>query len=1110
MIGLSNQGQKPNGTPVVVSAGLPEPGLPADLTAEIAERAQRLPSSFLYLVPTHRMARHFALGLLERNDVRGFVARPALALDDFIRESFLKLDGGLEPISEGLKLIIVESILADQQPGWRAFRAEDRDVFPGLVRCVCKGIQTLKQQQISADVYPRRARALRSAKYRELGRARELYDAFLASRQLADEDDMAQRLAAASEEELGRGPLAGIELLVLDGFYDFSPVQLQIVEKLAGLVPRVHVRFDYQPGRDRIFGPTGELVDRLRSLGAKVVERTSGLAEPFLSIGKQMFTTPSVARSRVPAEGRVGLVEGRTRAEEVEIIASELRRIQRAPNAPPLRRVLVTLAKEDVYAPLIREIFPRYGIHFNFSHGFGLHSSPVVATVLGMLAAVESRYHRDAVARFLSSPYVTFGPEEGRALKTVLDRECRAAGITDGREAWGSKLRERVSSLRRDLERIESGSSRPEEVPDQAAEAERLSRTITETETLTEAVLGALSGLSALEGEHPLAEFKELLIELIGRFGIERNIPKVDWRHVPLVEIEKNVRALTAFRGILDEIELAAGMRVQSAAHEKNAPRLTLSQFHTLLRAAVMGAPFPVSSHDDAGVQVMGIGETRGLRFDTVFVAGLVSGEFPRPIPENVFFSGDAARKVGLTDPERRVREQRCAMLRLLGTAERRLVLSRPLLNDKGDPAVRSPFLEELLDLIGDPVRIERGEGLFSRAGVSRWLGERLSQSAVEESGLVAGLLQADEALRHVPGQVLHSVRVEARRALRIFGEAEPDAGAWSGILKQAETGREIQRAFGPSHRFSVSQIEEYAQCPFAFFARYVLGLEELIVPEEEITPVTRGNVIHEALRAFYTERREHGKAAIRPEEAEEARRALAAAVQEAFAGLPFDDLFWRKALEAIVKPDGLAQAFIEAELEQCGRCEPRYFEFAFGRKAKMGTVDPSSVDEPLHLAEDVALAGKIDRVDLSPDGKAVVADYKVGSRYANQGAILAGLSFQLPLYLIAVRALLGVEPAAGQYFQVLRPSQCGRRTPIGDRESGKAGYFVSTGRDNLPSKAYDGTIEDLLDEVRENVLSHVAAIRAMRFPVTSFGPSEAGCANCAFHKICRRETGSG
>jgi RecB family exonuclease len=140
-----------------------------------------------------------------------------------------------------------------------------------------------------------------------------------------------------------------------------------------------------------------------------------------------------------------------------------------------------------------------------------------------------------------------------------------------------------------------------------------------------------------------------------------------------------------------------------------------------------------------------------------------------------------------------------------------------------------------------------------------------------------------------------------------------------------------------------------------------------------------------------------------------------------------------------------------------------------------------SRMEEKFEFALDssLAIAGKIDRLDVAADGTAYVIDYKYSnaqntkSRRENQNLL------QAPLYLMAVEKAFGLK-AAGMYYIGLK----------GGIEN--AGW---TAAELKP---------DWLDEARQRTFEIVANIRAGRMDVAPFDRDK--CRFCDCVDVCRIE----
>jgi ATP-dependent helicase/DNAse subunit B len=100
-------------------------------------------------------------------------------------------------------------------------------------------------------------------------------------------------------------------------------------------------------------------------------------------------------------------------------------------------------------------------------------------------------------------------------------------------------------------------------------------------------------------------------------------------------------------------------------------------------------------------------------------------------------------------------------------------------------------------------------------------------------------------------------------------------------------------------------------------------------------------------------------------------------------------------------------EALVHAECESELSLVPRYFEHRFGTDVHPG----------LELGSGLTLTGKIDRIDVDPFGaRGIVQDYKSGKHAHSARDIESELRLQIPLYMLVLRDLVGLEPLGGLY----------------------------------------------------------------------------------------------
>jgi RecB family exonuclease len=321
-------------------------------------------------------------------------------------------------------------------------------------------------------------------------------------------------------------------------------------------------------------------------------------------------------------------------------------------------------------------------------------------------------------------------------------------------------------------------------------------------------------------------------------------------------------------------------------------------------------------------------------------------------------------------------------------------------------------------------------------ASPQEWLVARMAAEAeaAEASGANA------PPLPEVPPPDVETARllIHVRRACTIEQARMSTApyGPHDGLIADADLLAELRKRFGPDHRWSVTQFNDYITCPFRFAARYVLGLQAPPEPEEEgLESVGRGRIYHEILeQAGIAWRR--GNHAFTSDHKTAILEALGAAADEVLAGVSERPDFVQGAFWLWEQAD--VRRFLERSLR---RILERAEDWSAFRVAAVeqyfGSRRPGS-PPPLTLQTSegpVLVRGRIDRIDQRDDGALAVIDYKSGSTRRPLPDTTSGRDVQLPIYMLAAEQLFvtggqQVERAAflhlgsGQHSQPLTTAE--------------------------------------------------------------------------------------
>ena len=193
---------------------------------------------------------------------------------------------------------------------------------------------------------------------------------------------------------------------------------------------------------------------------------------------------------------------------------------------------------------------------------------------------------------------------------------------------------------------------------------------------------------------------------------------------------------------------------------------------------------------------------------------------------------------------------------------------------------------------------------------------------------------------------------------------------------------------------------------------------------DAEPDPMLRGQLAHNALYRFYSAvPKELGVERVGDVELDAALALLRRCLDEALSSgvrLELDELQLAELRETLLRD---LEGFVRDEATSPLGLVPRRLEVAFGSERAA-----PELQRGLALGDGLTLSGKIDRIDVDPfSARGIVQDYKSGSGAYSAREIDRELRLQIPLYLLVLRDLVGVEPLGGVY----------RRWPAGGSSAG-------------------------------------------------------------------------
>ncbi|MBR6381088.1 MAG: exodeoxyribonuclease V subunit gamma [Lachnospiraceae bacterium] len=835
-------------------------------------------------------------------------------------------------------------------------------------------------------------------------------------------------------------------VIVFDGFTGFTPIQMRVIEDLMEIAGETVLTFALSEGEDPfseaqpqdLFYLTHRTVAALCAFAQRRgIERGEDLVcnlrnrRPDLEYLERHLFRYGAGHAR-PYPDRpegVSLTEYADPAREVRGAGLEIVRLIREQGLS-YRDIAVILGDLDGYAPYIEREFAKLGIPYYLDRTSAVRLSPLVEALLGAFEMPEKDFSPDSVVRYLRSGLSGISMEEADLLEDYI----RKAGI-------------RHAGMYRQLfARIPKGTRGEADLAPVNAIRGRLMEELgpvlelTGKRTAAEFAGGALRFLEGLRAG-------ERLLSMSERFGEQGDLRRE----------QEYARIYELVCHLLEQIHDLLGEET-----------LTRKEFTQILEAGFAEIRVGSLPQNVDRVTVGDMERTRLCPVKALLFLGVNDGNIPRSASSGGILSeldrellSEQGEELSPT-PRELMYTQRLYLYLNMTKPSESLYLSY-VRSGAGGESLRPSYLAEVVKKCFPKMKVRDPEAVSSFARIA---GERDGLDV-----LAAGLQEyADGQAPDADGcfdglYALYSVygsRPELRERLRDAAFAR-----YLDLPIREETARSL---YGERMRVSVSSLEEYAKCAYAYFLKYGLGLREQ--PVYEVNAADRGSVLHSVLCLFFRELEAEGISLNAFEEARAAadlHRILERESERYGAAVYYDTArssYRIRQYERIL----LRTVLTLRDHLKAGAFVPETFEKRF----RSELVPETGAREGEQAR--VLLEGIIDRVDLARVGDHTyvkVLDYKSGDQKFDLGRLVSGRTMQLPLYLEREVALRQQEAGAGQvspaamlYFHVDDPLTeiSPDVSPEGLREKQRREYRMRG------AVSLDGEVLGLLDHALEGM----------------------------------------
>lgn len=648
---------------------------------------------------------------------------------------------------------------------------------------------------------------------------------------------------------------------------------------------------------------------------------------------------------------------------EIEHIAEEITQIVRDEGIRYKDISIITKNIEN-YAGLVKAIFDKYDIPVFIDKKKDLSQNTLIKYILAILEIFAKNWSFEAVINYIKLGFCDITDEEIFKIENYARH-------------WGIKYNKWYS--------------RDWTIGDEdIKELNRIRKII---------VQPLLDFKNKLENKKTVIQITKALYEFLIENGIKNKLKE------KAEEIRTEyISSWNLLMEILDEIVLIFGEEQMNFDKYSQTIKIAFSENNL--------GTIPVSQDQ---IVVGDVNRSRSKKTKIAFIIGLNDGIFPSANREEGFINDndrENLKEKGIVlakTTKENIYEENFNIYKAFTTAEERLYLSYTSTSNDGNALKPSTLIYKIKKIFPN---LQEQSDIIEKQDIIT------NQKATFEKLLVKLREKQDgKEINHIWNQIykIYYENEQWREKLEKAIKAENYTNQPEKITKE-----NLQKMYGDTIFTSISRLEQYKKCPFSFYLKYGLNINEK--DTFQIQNIDTGTFMHETIDTFFGKIQDEG-INIKEITEEQLERIVKEIIEEKLklnknyiftSSAKFRTLTSRLTRVLIKSMKYIVESIQKSDFEIWGH------EIEFG---KVGGYP--AIEIKLDDGKKVEITGKIDRVDVlkTNDGQYVrIIDYKSSVKDINLDEVMAGLQIQLLTYIDAVTKIEDFMPAGVLYFNLIEP----------------------------------------------------------------------------------------
>ncbi|MGE6630907.1 helicase-exonuclease AddAB subunit AddB [Bacillus sp. NPDC077027] len=926
--------------------------------------------------------------------------------------------------STGIQMLL-RKIVEENKENFKVFKkASDK---PGFVEQIEKTMSEFKRYCMLPEEIERIAQSAIYSEYVEERRAAEkLYDLHLLYKQMEhhlqgeyvhSEDYLtllAQQIPFSDELKNAH--------IYIDGFYQFTPQQLQVIEQLMLRTTKITAAFtvdrsysNMQPDELDLFRMTGktyfQLYQLAKELGANVFERVLDQnkrhqhRDDLAYLEAQYEQRPLIPYQEETRHFTIS--QASNKRAEIEGVARDILDLARTEGLR-LRDIAIVARNLEDYKETLKEVFKDYEVPFFIDGNEAMQYHPLIEFIRSSLDVIKGNWRYEAVFRCVKTEFLfplDLPKTQAREQADQLENYCIAYGVKGDRWTNGSRFQyRRFQSLDEEFGQT-----------DQEIETENMLNGV--KNWIVPPLVQLQNRLTKSKRVKDMIEAVYLLLE-------ETKVPEK--LEKARLEAEQGGRLSEAMQHgqVWDAVIQLMDEFVEMLGEEE----LSFNLFQQMVDTGLESLKFALIPPSLDQVFIGSMDLSRIYQVKCTFMIGVNDGVIPaRPVDESVLSDDDrewlkrAGAELAETGKERLLDEQ-FLIYQALSSPTHKLFLSYSSADTEGRSLLPSPLIKNCHELLPN-----HQEALYVLDPEQLHDDEQLKFVVNEHVALSYTVTQLQQWLNqyrmsdvwwnvynYLMKQPTHDISRGVISSLFFTNKAKP-------LTKDV-----TKQLYGDHIQGSVSRMEKFNACAFSHFASHGLKLKDRQFYKLEAPDI--GQLFHAALKHIsdtLIEQRKDWKNLTKEECVSYSRSAieqLAPRLQKEILLSSNRHAYMKEKLQKIL----IRVSSILSEHAKISGFSPVGLELGFGGQ---GPLPPFTFK--LKNGCTMELVGRIDRVDKAESSKGLllrIVDYKSSERGLDLAEVYYGLALQMLTYLdLAITHStdwLGIKatPAGILYFHIHDP----------------------------------------------------------------------------------------